>query len=233
MRSSSLLIVALIAVLCAAAPARAQLEAQLSELNAQALEAYQALDLETARRKLEEALGIAQQAGYAGPEVSQSFMNLGVVMVAGFGDRDQGLSAFVNAVCFQPDVQLDPLLSTPDVQQVFAQAQQDAQRGACGPAPQGPGGPPQLMPTPSTAPPSVMDSGPQVEDVECPPGVGLQHGRNRASEQGLRALLLQRADRGRVQLGELRHGGRHEAAPNQILQAHAYDSSATLAGVRC
>ena len=174
MRRSPLLIGALIAVLGATGQAHAQLEAQLSELNGQALEAYQALDLETARAKLEEALGMAQQAGYMGPEVAQSFMNLGVVFVAGMGDRDQGLSAFVNAVCFLPDVQLDPLLSTPDVQAVFAQAQADARAGACGPGPgpQGPGGPPpQLMPTPSTAPPSVMGGGPQVMDQECPPGV--------------------------------------------------------------
>ena len=220
MRSSSLLLVALIALLCAAAPAAAQLEAQLSELNAQALEAYQALDLETARGKLEEALGIAQQAGYAGPEVAQTFMNLGVVFVAGMSDRDQGLSAFVSAVCFQPDVQLDPLLSTPDVQEVFAQAQQDAQRGRLRwPAP-GPGGPPQLMPTPSTAPPTVMGGGPQVSTQECPPGVVCDGDRDRATgPKDFARFFFNVQLAGGFSLRQLGHGGRHEAAPSQILSA--------------
>jgi hypothetical protein len=152
-------------MLCAPRIASAQVDAQITELNAQALEAYQGLDLETARAKLEEALALAQQTGYAGPEVGQTYMNLGVVFVAGMGDRDQGLGAFIGALCYMPDAQLDPLLSTPDVQAVFAQAHQDVQAGACG------GGQPQLMPTPSTAPPSVMGGGPQNLDEECPPGV--------------------------------------------------------------
>jgi hypothetical protein len=159
-------VLALFALLCAASTASAQPDAQIADLNAQALEAYQALDLETARAKLEEALGVAQQSGYQGPEVAQTYMNLGVVFVAGMNDRDQGLGAFVGALCFQPDAQLDPLLSTPDVQAVFAQAQADAQAGACG---QQGGG--QMMPTPSTAPPTVLGSGPQDIDNECPPGV--------------------------------------------------------------
>jgi hypothetical protein len=93
-------------------------------------------------------------------------MNLGVVLVAGMNDHAQGLSAFVSALCVQRDAQLDPLLSTPDVQAVYAQAQQDAASGACGPAQQ-----PNFMPGPSTAPPSVMGNGPQSLDHECPPGV--------------------------------------------------------------
>jgi hypothetical protein len=158
-------LLALFALLCAASTASAQPDAKIADLNAQALEAYQALDLETARAKLEEALGVAEQSGYQGPEVAQTYMNLGVVFVAGMNDRDQGLGAFVGALCFQPDAQLDPLLSTPDVQAVFAQAQADAQAGACGQQ----GG--QMMPTPSTAPPTVLGSGPQDIDQECPPGV--------------------------------------------------------------
>jgi hypothetical protein len=166
-------LVALCSLLCAARVASAQVDAQIADLNAQALEAYQALDLDTARAKLEEALGVAQQTGYGGPEVGQTYMNLGVLFVAGMNDRDQGLSAFISALCFQPDAQLDPLLSTPDVQAVFAQAQQDAAAGACG----APGGAaPQLMPTPSTAPPSVMGAGPSALDNECPPGVRCNPG---------------------------------------------------------
>src|SRR5262245_27764314 len=93
----------------------AQADAQISELNSQALEAYQALDIDTARAKLEQAIGLAQQSGMGGPVVAQTYVNLGVVYVAGMSDRDRGLTAFVSAMCMQGDVQLDPLLSTPDV----------------------------------------------------------------------------------------------------------------------
>jgi hypothetical protein len=147
--------------------AQAQADAQVADLNSQGIEAYQGLDMEVARAKLEEALGVAQQNGLGGPVVAQVYMNLGVVQIAGFNDRDQGLAAFVSALCMQPDVQLDPLLSTPDVQQAFAQAQQDAAAGACGPGTAPPATAPQLMP--QQAP--YTGSGPQVGDLECPPGV--------------------------------------------------------------
>jgi len=158
----------------AANPASAQVNAQLTQLNTQALEAYQALDIDTARSKLEEALGLAQSSGYFGPEVAQTYMNLGVVFVAGMNDRDQGLTAFVSAVCIQPDIQLDPLLSTPDVQAVYAQAQQDAQAGACGPgaAPgPGPGPGPGAPSGPGQPPYEESYGGGQAMDQECPPGV--------------------------------------------------------------
>jgi hypothetical protein len=166
----------LVASLFAARDASAQVDAQIAELNSQALEAYQALDIDQARGKLEQAIGLAQQSGLAGPPVAQTYMNLAVVYVAGMNDRDQGLTAFVAAVCMQPNIQLDPLLSTPDVQQVFTQAQQDAQRGACGPA--GPAPPagvmPQAMPGMVPGPGAAAQygyAGPRTEDTECPPGV--------------------------------------------------------------
>lgn len=164
---------ALVATLWVSGRAAAQVDAQISDLNSQALEAYQALDIDTARSKLEQAVGMAQQAGYVGPVVAQTYMNLGVVLVAGQNDRDQGLAAFLSAVCIQPNVQLDPLLSTPDVQLVFGQAQQDAQGGACGPgAGAGPAGPPQQQPyiQPNAQMMAPAVSGPRA-DEECPPGV--------------------------------------------------------------
>lgn len=169
MRRLSLTSLVLFAALHAPSRASAQVDAQIAELNGQALEAYQALDIDTARGKLEQAIGLAQQAGLVGPAVAQTYMNLGVVYVAGMNDRDQGITAFVAALCQQPNAQLDPLLSTPDVQQVFTQAQQDAQSGACGPSgpPAGPMQP--MMPPPGMAA-QYGAAGPRM-DVECPPGV--------------------------------------------------------------
>jgi hypothetical protein len=66
----------------------------------------------------------------------------------------------------QPDAQLDPLLSTPDVQQVFIQAQSEAQASGCAG-----GGGTGVVPPPSQVGFAPSSGGPQVEDVECPPGV--------------------------------------------------------------
>lgn len=171
----------LLAALAGQGTAFAQVDAQIAELNSQALEAYQALDIDTARGKLEQAIGLAQQSGIGGAPVAQTYINLGIVYVAGMNDRDQGLTAFVAGLCMQPNAQLDPLLSTPDVQQVFTQAQQDAGSGACGPAGPPPGGPmpqqgypPQGFANPGMAA-QYGASGPR-SDAECPPGVKCNGG---------------------------------------------------------
>ncbi len=174
MRRSSLIPLTVCAALWTASVAQAQADTQIADLNRQALDAYQSLDLDTARAKLEQAIALAQQSGLGGPVVAQSYMDLGVVYVAGMSDRDQGLTAFVSALCMQPDVQLDPLLSTPDVQQVFLQAQQDAQSGACGPGtapppPAATGAYPAAVAPPAVA--AQQSYGAPRMDVECPPGV--------------------------------------------------------------
>jgi hypothetical protein len=150
-----------------ASPVLAQGNPQLADINAEALEAYQNLDIDTAKAKLEQGIALAGQSSYVGPELTQLYMTLGVVHVAGASDHDQGLAAFTSALCMQPDAQLDPLLSTPDVQQVFIQAQTEAQASGCA----GGGGAPGVVPPPSQVGFAPSSGGPQVEDVECPPGV--------------------------------------------------------------
>jgi hypothetical protein len=145
-------------------PLLAQGNTQLADLNAEALEAYQNLDIDTAKAKLEAGIAQAGQTNYVGPELVQLYMTLGVVHVAGASDHDQGLAAFTSALCMQSDAQLDPLLSTPDVQQVFIQAQSEA-AAKCGG-----GGGGAVVPPPSAVG-FAPSSGPQVEDLECPPGV--------------------------------------------------------------
>lgn len=149
-------------------PASAQVDAQIAELNSEALEAYQNLDIENAMAKLQQAISLAEQNGYVGPELAVTYLNLGVVYTSGQNDRDQGLAAFVSAICTQPGIELDPLLSAPEAQEVFAQAQQQAASGACPPPPAGAAPPVYAQPfMPTQAPPS----GPGGDDHECPPGM--------------------------------------------------------------
>jgi hypothetical protein len=169
---------ALLAIWLVATPASAQVDAQIRDLNRQALDAYQALDIDGARTQLERAIKLAQKHQFSGPTVAQSYLALGLVYVAGMSDQEQGLAAFVNAICIQHDVQLDPLLSTPTVKQVFAQARKDADAGACGPGAGTPAAPlvaavPQAT---RTAEPdlTVPDDGSYAAaetDTECPPGM--------------------------------------------------------------
>jgi hypothetical protein len=114
----------------------------VEQLNVSAMEAYNALDINAAGSMLEEALGLAYDNGITGSLLARSNLNLGVVYIGGLGDKDSGLSYFVQALCADPAVQLDPLTSTPDIQEVFEVASQQVQAGACE---QGPGG---AAPTP-------------------------------------------------------------------------------------
>jgi hypothetical protein len=171
---------AVLAIWLVATPASAQVDAQIGDLNRQALDAYQALDIDAARTKLERAIKLAQRNQVSGPTVAQSYLSLGLVYVAGMNDQEQGLAAFVNAICIQRDAQLDPLLSTPTVKQVFAQARKDADAGACGPE-AATSAPPIVAAVPhatqaARAQPdlTVPDDGTYATaetDSECPPGM--------------------------------------------------------------
>lgn len=161
-------------------PASAQVDAQIAELNAEAMEAYQNLDIENALAKLQQAISMAEQSGYIGPELAVTYLNLGVVYTSGQNDRDQGLAAFVSAICTQPGIELDPLLSAPEAQEVFAQAQQQAASGACPPPPGGAPAPVYAQPfMPSQAP-----IGPSEMDRECPPGMKCDEGDDEGDDEG-------------------------------------------------
>jgi hypothetical protein len=103
----------------------------VEQLNANAMEAYNALDINAAGSMLEQALQVAYDNGITGPLLARSNLNLGVVYIGGLGDKDSALSYFVQALCADPGVQLDPLTSSPDIQEVFDVAKQQVEAGAC------------------------------------------------------------------------------------------------------
>jgi hypothetical protein len=112
------------------------------------MEAYNAMDIEKSGSMLEEALRVAQEGGVMGPLLAQTNLNLGIVYIGGLSDNDSGVKYFMDAICADPSVQLDPLTSTPDIQSVFQVAGQRVQQMGC---PQGgpmigPGAAAQTMP---------------------------------------------------------------------------------------
>jgi hypothetical protein len=136
LRSRARSYLATVALLIAAAVpilARAQQnpERVVDDLNREAMEAYNALDINKAGSMLEEALRVGYQGGVSPPLLARTHVNLAVVLVGGVGDQDAGLNSFVQALCIDPSVQLDPLTSTPDIQNVYNVAIQRARGGAC------------------------------------------------------------------------------------------------------
>ncbi|MCB9618404.1 MAG: hypothetical protein H6724_03005 [Sandaracinus sp.] len=116
------LVFALALSLAFSGSAEAQLRRVL-DLNRQAMEAYNNLEIEQAMQTLQEALQTAQRSNVTGSALARTYLNLGVVAIGGFGDNGQGLQYFTEALRADGSVQLDPLTSTPDIQSVFTLAQ--------------------------------------------------------------------------------------------------------------
>lgn len=99
------------------------------DLNRQAMEAYNNLEIEQALSLLQDALEAARRGNVSGSPLARTYVNLGVVSIGGFGDNGQGMAYFVQALEADPNVQLDPLTSTPDIQSVFTLARRRAGSG--------------------------------------------------------------------------------------------------------
>lgn len=112
--------------------ARAQSpEEVVTKLNADALDAFNSLDINKAGAMLEEALRVAAQGGVSPGLLARTNMNMGIIYVSGLSDHEGALPFFLASVCADPSIQLDPLTSTPEVQSVYAVALQKAQSGGC------------------------------------------------------------------------------------------------------
>jgi len=131
-----------------AQPAPAVLE-EILTLNRQAMEKYAELDVDAARQSLETALTRGQAGGVPGAVLARTHLNLGIVMLGGLGDRARGLDEFRQALRADPNIQLDPLTSTPEIASVFQLARQAIASGP--PATQGA--------APATPPPGVAPAG--------------------------------------------------------------------------
>jgi hypothetical protein len=103
----------------------------VTKLNGDALDAFNALDINKAGAMLEEALRVSAQGGVSPQLVARTNMNMGIIYVSGLSDHEGALPFFLAAVCTDPAIELDPLTSTPEVPSVYAVAIQRAQGGGC------------------------------------------------------------------------------------------------------
>ncbi len=89
-------------------------------LNRKALDEYQNLNFDEARKLLKNALDAAKDAGLdSHPATARTYVHLGVVVFAGFKQKDEAIKLFRKAVEIQPDIKLDRSLATPEIQEVF------------------------------------------------------------------------------------------------------------------
>ena len=144
MRHLSLCLLVLALALAAGMASAQSPEEELRDETARAMEAFHALDLDGARTTLEHAIQRAEAQGARGPLLARAYVSLGTVLSSGLHERDAALSAFVRALREDPDVQTDPLVSTPEVSALFAEARgQDTALAPAG----APAGEPASVPT--------------------------------------------------------------------------------------
>ena len=132
------------------APAHAEDEAaaidKIVKLNKRAVDEYQNLNFDKARKLLDEALAACTRSGLdSHPVTARTHVHMGVVLFAGLKDKDGAVAEFKKAVQIQPDVKLDTALATPEIQEAYDQAV----AGAGGAAASGEGPPRRPPKTPS------------------------------------------------------------------------------------
>jgi hypothetical protein len=109
--------------LAMAAPARADetdTVARVVELNREGVAQYQKKHYDAARKVLKQALELCESAGLGHhPVAARTHIHLGIVIVAGFGQREIGTRQFNEALQIDPNITLTPGLATPVVEDVF------------------------------------------------------------------------------------------------------------------
>jgi hypothetical protein len=127
-RVVSILAFALFASLASGARAD-DVEKQVSKMNKRAMDDYDALEFESSRRTLIDAVEKLRAAGAdEGPVAAQTYLNLGIVYINGFKDRNRGTQQFVNALRIRPDLKIDPAVETPELSEAYQAAQKQARK---------------------------------------------------------------------------------------------------------
>jgi hypothetical protein len=100
---------------------------KVTKLNKKAVEEYENLNFEEARKILKDALDICTQAGLDNhPIKARTHVHLGVVILAGFHQRDLAVKQFKKALEIQPDIKLTKSLANPEIQEAFDEAASQA-----------------------------------------------------------------------------------------------------------
>jgi len=164
------------------APARVRADAapdpdeavdQITQMNRDAINAFQAKKYEDARKVLKQALDLATSAGLdKHPIKARTHVHLGIVIMVGFNQRDLGIKQFKKAIEIQSDIGLTKTLVTPELTAAFNEAKSGAQT----PSTSGPSAPPE--------PPAKPPESPKAPAEPDVPASGLVHEAVSEGKQG-------------------------------------------------
>ena len=154
--ASSLLrgLCALLFVLSLSARARAESQddtiAKITQMNKDAVTAYQAQKFDDARKILKQALDLADSTGLQQhPITARTHIHMGIVIIGGFKQRDLGIKQFKKALEIQSTINLTKALITPEMTDAFNEA-----KAAAAAAPAAPPSPPPPATPEATEPPT-------------------------------------------------------------------------------
>ena len=114
-------------VAAAARPALAIDAGGIDKLSKQALEAFDGLNFDQAKSLLEKAIADAGESGLdKDASVARAHLNLGMVLIAGFQQRDEAIQHFKAALSIQPKIAPPAGLFNPEAQSAFDEAKESA-----------------------------------------------------------------------------------------------------------
>ena len=94
---------------------------KVTQLNRDALAAIDKREFEKARELLKRALDVCQGAGLEQhPIAARTHIHMGVVIIRGFKNHELGSKQFAKALAIEPNISVTKSVSTPDVEEVFA-----------------------------------------------------------------------------------------------------------------
>ncbi len=110
--------------------------AKVKDLNKKAVDAYENLELDEARKFLTQALDMCAAEGLnRHPVKATTHLNLGVVLVGGLKQRDNGVKQFRRALEVDPNVKVPKRLTNPEIQAAFEAATKEGGEGETKPGP--------------------------------------------------------------------------------------------------
>ena len=95
----------------------------MTQLNREALAAIDKREFEKARELLKRALDLCKSAGLEQhPAAARTHIHMGVVIIQGFKNHELGRKQFAKALAIDPNITITKTLSTPGLEEAFAEA---------------------------------------------------------------------------------------------------------------
>lgn len=187
----------------------AQAEAEIERMLDDARSFYDNLELDQAEGALDRAIGLAERFSVASPSVAQVYVQRGILSHVRDKDEEAAVNDFIEALRIDSGAQLDPLVSTPSLEELFERARQSA--GGRGPSRRPPREdeepPPERRPPPPREP-DVRHTPPREVEAGRPVTISIEVGEE-LNREVYRAYLFYRSARAdQVQKVELAPAGR-------------------------